>query len=197
MLDFRLFQCRRLSWMMLVIFIIIICGCSSTTLTRKQRDAMDKHLDIVADAIRVSAVKIQKPLSDYHQKHGAWPTQANDQKSLFGSIDNILVDHNINSTKLLAVDANEVLVEYYFAQQSSRRFPALLESWLIVFSNKSSKQLEVVAIYPSWRDPEKLAKDLPLETEQIVKLQENFRQKLHDKLMNYKLSLNENMNDTI
>jgi len=183
--------------MMLGIFIIVVSGCGSTTLTRKQRDAMEKHLDFVADAIYLSAVKIQKPLTEYHQKHGTWPTQAGEQKSLFGSIDNILLDYNINGTKLLPVDANEVLVEYYFSQQQSRRFPALLESWLIVFSNKSSQQLEVVAIYPSWNDPEKLAKDLPLDTQQIVTLQNSFRQKLHEKLMNYKLSLNENMNDTI
>ena len=162
---------------------------------------MEKHLDFVADAIHLSAVRIQKPLSDYHQKHGTWPTQANEQKTLFRSIDHILENHNINGTKLLVVDANEVLVEYYFSQNQSRRFPAMLESWLIVFSNKSSNkrknQLEVVAIYPSWNDPEKLAKDLPLDTQQIVKLQNNFRQKLHKKLTNYQLSLNENMNDPI
>lgn len=162
---------------------------------------MEKHLDFVADAIYLSAVRIQKPLSDYHRKHGTWPTQNNDQESLFRSIDHILEDYNINGTKLLVVDANEVLVEYYFSEQPSRRFPALLESWLVVFSNKSSnksnKQLEIVAIYPSWKDPEKLAKDLPLDTQQIAKLQENFRLKLHEKLMNYKLSLNENMNDRI
>lgn len=158
---------------------------------------MEKHLDFVADAIYLSAVRVQKPLSDYHQKHGSWPTQPNEQESLFRSIDHILEDHNISGTKLLAVDANEVLVEYYFSEQWTRQFPPLLESWLIVFSNKSSEQLEVAAIYPTWKDPEKLANDLPLDSQQIVQLQNSFRQKLHDKLTNYKLSLNENMNDTI
>jgi hypothetical protein len=197
MLDFRLFYCRQWSWVMLGIFVIVVSGCSSTTLTRKQRDAMEKHLDFVADAIHVSAVKIQKPLTEYYKKHGTWPTQAEDQKTLFSSIDNILVDHDINGTKLLPVDANEVLVEYYFARQPSRRFPALLESWLIVFSNKSNQQLEVVAIYPSWSDPEKLSRELPMDTQKIVALQNSFREKLHKKLANYKLSLNEHMNEPI
>jgi uncharacterized lipoprotein len=64
MLDFRLFHYRRWSWLVLGIFVIVVAGCSSTTLTRKQRDAMEKYLDFVADAIHVSAVKIQKPLTE-------------------------------------------------------------------------------------------------------------------------------------
>ncbi len=186
--------------MLLVIYLSVLTGCSSGTLTRKQREVVEHHLDLVADAIHLSVEKIHEPLKNYHQKHGNWPTSSDDQKILFGTIDPILREHHITTTKLLAVDDDEVLVEYFFDQQRLWRFPLLLESWLIVFSNKTntaSDNLEIVAIYPVWSDSQKAATELGLNAQQFTQLRNDFKSKLQDKLANYKLSLNETMNGAI
>ena len=182
--------------MPLVICLLAIAGCNSTNLSKKQREVVDNHLDLVADAIYLSVVKIQEPLKDYRQKHGSWPTSTDAQKNLFGTINPILREHYITSWKVLAVDDNEVIVEYFFDQQRLWRFPLLLESWLIVFSNKSSttsKGLEIVAIYPVWSNSQKAA----IDAQQFAELRDRFKMKLHQKLANYKLTLNETMNGAI
>ncbi|MCI0506567.1 MAG: hypothetical protein L0Z73_10715 [Gammaproteobacteria bacterium] len=158
---------------------------------------MDDNLDFVAHAIHFSAVKIQQPLSDFLRQHGEWPLSLPEQAAVLGSIDQRLEEHGVNSARLLVIDRTDVLVEYNFSKKHSSRFPALLESWSIEFSSKNGKPLEVVAIYPSWGDPEKLAKELSYSVKLIKNLQKSFKQQLQSLLNNYSLTLNENINEPI
>jgi hypothetical protein len=182
---------------MLAAFVFVAVGCNSTGLTKKQQEALDENLDFVAHAIHYSATKIQQPLSDFYVDRGAWPASIEEQQRVLKSIDYILEEHGVASARMLAIDDHDVLVEYKFSRRHSLRFPALMESWSIVFSNKGGKQLEVVSIYPSWSDPEKLAKELSYNVELVKNLQHAFKQQLQGILSTYSLTLNENLNESI
>ncbi|KPJ95098.1 MAG: hypothetical protein AMJ55_04765 [Gammaproteobacteria bacterium SG8_15] len=197
MLHNRLFYFRQLPWFLLATILVIIHGCNSTGLTRKQQEALEENLDFVADAIHFSASKIQQPLSDFYNRHGTWPVSVSDQQQVLGSIDRILVEHGVASARLLTIDKYDILVDYKFSRQHSLRFPALLESWSILFSNKNDKRLEVIAVYPTWSDPEKLAEQLSYSVQLVKDLQTAFKQRLQGRLSGYSLTLNENLNEPI
>lgn len=197
MLYNRLYYFHQLTWLLLSAMLLVATGCNSTGLTKKQQEALDDNLDFVAHAIHYSATKIQRPLSDFYQDHGAWPASNDEQQLVLKSIDHILDEHGVASARLLAIDEHDVLVEYKFSRRHSLRFPPMIESWSIVFSNKGGKQLEVVSVYPSWSNPEKLAQELSYNVELVKSLQNAFKQQLQGILSNYSLTLNENLNDSI
>ncbi len=182
---------------MLLSIVIVAAGCSSAGLTRKQKEALENNLDFVADAIHYSAIKFQQVVSEFHQKHGAWPASAEEKKAVLDFIDSILKEHGINRARVLVIDTNEVLVEYNFSRLEVRQFPLLLDSWAIIFSNKNGERLDVVGVYPSWRDPEQLASETSYKVEQIERLQILFRQRLREILKKYSIVLYENINESI
>ncbi|WP_455222074.1 hypothetical protein [Kaarinaea lacus] len=198
MLHNRIGYFHQLLVVLLTFIIVVTGGCGgSGKLTKKQQEALDENLDFVADAIHFSATKIQQPLADFYNKHGAWPVSVEEQIIVLKSINRILIEHGVASARLLSIDDHDVLVEYNFDRQHSLRFPSLLESWSIVFTSKKGKQLEVVAVYPTWSDPEKLAKELHYDVQLVRNLQLAFKQQLHSVLSSYSLTLNENLNDSI
>jgi hypothetical protein len=197
MLHKKRFYNRRLLSLTLAGIIFTVTSCNSSSLTRKQQDALDDNLDFVAHAIHFSAVKIQQPLSEFLRRHGRWPESLQEQAAVLGSIDRRLEQHGVTSARLLVIDRTDVLVEYTFSNRHSLRFPTLLESWSIVFSNKKGKQLEVVAIYPSWSDPAILARELSYSVQLVEDLQQSFKQQLQTLLNNYSLTLIENINEPI
>ena len=151
----------------------------------------------VADAILFSTNKIKNSLYKYRRDKGAWPSQEQEQRAIFQDFDNVLLEHHIDGQKLLVVDRNEVIVEYYYARERTPQFPALLESWVIILSNKESKQLKVVAIYPNWNVPEELAQRTPYSVEQITDLQKIFREHLKEKLADHDLLLSDNIDESV
>ncbi|WP_455366009.1 hypothetical protein [Kaarinaea lacus] len=197
MLQNKRFYCQQLPWLLVVGILIICAGCKTTGLTPQQKEVLEDNLHFVADAIKFSATKIQRPLTEYYDSHGAWPVSVAEQQEVLGSIDRILDEHGVASARLLAIDQHDILVDYKFSRQYSLRFPSLLESWTVVFSNKNEKQLEVLAVYPTWRDPEKLAQELSYNVELVKEMQSVFRQQLQVKLSSYSLTLNESLNESI
>jgi len=197
MYNFRPKYCLQPSWMMLLFIILFsLSACSSTGLTKKQRETMEHHVHLVADAIYISAEKIKKSLFEYYSKKGGWPSGEQDKREIFRDIDSILAQHNISGEKILEVDGNDIIVEYYSSKTQSMQFPVLLESWVIVFSNKAATTgLSVAAIYPNWRDSEQLAKETSYDAAQIDELKKSFREHLKEKLDTYNLQLNENIDN--
>lgn len=180
-----------------IVNIIVLAACSSTALTKSQRDAMERYVDLIADAIHLSATQLQKPLYDYHVKHGTWPVEGRAKQEIVAATGGFLEQHGVEKIKLLTIDDQEVLVEFFFSKQRSLQFPALIESWLIVFSSKNQKHLEIVSVFPNWYDPAELAKQTPYDAGLIRRLQEKFRRQLSDKLKHYNVILNETINQSV
>ena len=116
---------------------------------------------------------------------------------IFQTVNHVLKQHFIESQKLLEVDSHEIIVEYYFATDHWLQFPAVLESWVIIFSNKETTDLKVVAIYPNWTDPEVLAKASPYSASQITQLQKVFREHLKEKLNDEQLPLSDKLDGPV
>jgi len=172
-----------------------IVACSSTSLTRKQREAMEHYVDHTADAIHISTRKVKELLSDYKVKNGTWPHGEKDRREIFNKLALVLKEHNISGKKLLEVDKNEVIVEYSLSENSYKQFPQLLESWVIVFSNGHNKELDIVSIYPHWCDSKAMSAKSSYSASQVELLRTKFQKLLQDKLSDFSITLNEHFGE--
>jgi len=184
---------RRSTWMLLVLTTIALGACSTSSLTKKQREAMERYVDRTADAIHFSASKVKTLLSDYKTKNGTWPKEEKDRRAIFYDIDSVLKEHHIEDQKLVEVDSNEIIVEYSFSNKKFKQFPHILESWVIIFSNEKKDDLEIVSVFPHWCDIDKSAKMTSYSAAQIEVLRERFQKLLQDELTNYSISLSEHI----
>lgn len=180
-----------------LVCIIAIAACGTTALSQSQRETMEEYVDLIADAIHISATELKKPLREYHVKHGSWPEDGKGRQQIVAATDEILADHGVEKINLLTIDRDEVLVEYFFSKQRYLHFPALIESWLIVFSGKNPLQMQIVSVYPNWCNPVELAKQTPYSVELIARLQEQFQRQLSDKLKQHGVILNQPINQSV
>jgi len=181
---------------LLIFASVTMYACSSTGLTRKQREAMEHYVDHTADAIHLSTKKVKQLLSDYKSQHGTWPSDEKDRRVIFNKISDVLREHNISGKKLLEVDKSEVIVEYSLAESAYRQFPQLLESWVIIFSTGQNKDLDIVSIYPHWCDSKEMSAKSLYSASQVESLRTKFQQLLQEKLTTYSLTLNEHFGES-
>ena len=185
----------------LVVLVLVLSACSATGLTKRQRETMDRYVDLTADAIYFSASTVKKSLSSYVVQHGAWPKAEKDRREIFYNLSKNLEQHRIGEQTFLEVDNTEMIVEYSFSGKQVMQFPQMLESWVVIFSNKKDSNLEVVSIFPHWCDTgessgkssEGSAKKSSYSVSQIIMLQAKFKKLLQDRLTSYSLSLDENI----
>lgn len=187
------YRYKQYIWMLLVLMTIALGACSTSSLTKKQREAMDRYVDETADAIHLSASKVKTLLSDYKTKNGTWPQQEKDRRAIFYDIDDVLRQHNINNQKLVEVDSNEVIVEYSFSNKKFKQFPHLLESWVVIFSNEKKPDLEIISIFPHWCDIDKASRLSSYSATQIESLRTTFQKLLQDRLSSYSIPLSEHI----
>lgn len=182
-------------WMRLVVISLLFVACSTASLTKKQREALDHYVDETADAIHFSATKVKNLLSTYKAQNGSWPKDPKDRRAIFNKIDQVLEQHHISDQEMLEVDNNEVIVEYELSAKKFRKFPRLLESWVIIFNSGDQGKLEIVSIYPHWSDTQEAATKSSYSRTQLDKLRGEFQNLLQGKLDAYSITLGENIND--
>ncbi|MGD8885055.1 MAG: hypothetical protein PVF34_05505 [Gammaproteobacteria bacterium] len=174
-----------------------LTGCSSTALTKSQRSVLLDHVDLVADAIHLSIVRSQQPLYQFHRQHGEWPTNERDKAAFVEAAGTSLTKHGVENLKLLSIDNEEILIEFYFSRNRTLQIPPLIESWIVIFSGRSGQKLEVVSVYPNWCEPAELARQTAYDAEIIARLQMEFRRQLAEKLKAYEVKLNETINESV
>ncbi|WP_455375996.1 hypothetical protein [Kaarinaea lacus] len=186
---------QRAGILLVLISIAWLNACSSSGLSKKQREAMDHYVDETADAILFSATKVKNLLSAYKDEKGGWPKDAKERRQIFNNIGEVLREHHISKQKLLEVDKNEVIVEYELSADKFKQFPQLLESWVIIFSNEKNKDLEIVSIYPHWCDTQEMIAKSHYSETQVEKLRVRFQKLLQDKLNIYSITLSDHINE--
>lgn len=188
---------KTLLWltMLLAVLCVIPTACSSSGLTKKQREVMEHHVDETADAIVFSATKVKKLLVSYKQEHGSWPKQAAERRKIFNKIDEVLEEHNISNQNLLEIDKQEVIVEYELSPKKFKQFPQLLESWVIIFAQEPNTGLKIMSIYPHWCNTEETSQKTLYSVEQVKRLRGTFQQLLQEKLTAYSITLSEHIDE--
>ena len=181
--------------MLLIVLSIALTACSTSGLSKKQREAMEHYADETADAIVLSATKVKNLLSAYKAENGNWPKEDTERRQIFSNIGAMLKEHHISNQKLLEVDKNEVIVEYQLSADSFKQFPQLLESWVIIFSNEKDKALEIVSIYPHWCDTREMTAKSPYSEVQVEKLRVRFQRLLQEKLNSHSITLSDHINE--
>ncbi|MGD8570728.1 MAG: hypothetical protein PVJ39_21760 [Gammaproteobacteria bacterium] len=204
MLIRKALECRRPPGIALVVAVItsitvvlLLSACATTALTKSQMNALHEHVDLVADAIHLTVVRSQKPLLDYHVKHGQWPVEGHAKQAFVAATGASLARHGVKRMTLVKIDDQDVVIEYFFSRTRALHIPPLIESWVIVFSNRNSAKLEVVSVFPNWCDPAELARETPYDAGLITRLQRKFRGQLSDKLKYYNIKLNETINEPV
>lgn len=180
---------------LLVFVSILLNACSSSGLSKKQRETMEHYVDETADAIVFSATKVKNLLSAYKAENGSWPKEDSERRQIFSKIGEVLEEHHISGQKLLEVDSKEVIVEYELSANKFKQFPQLLESWVIIFSNDQNKDLEIVSIYPHWCDTQEMTSKSSYSQTQVEKLRVRFQKLLQDKLNSHSIPLSEHINE--
>lgn len=181
--------------LLVLISIASLNACSSSGLSKKQREAMDHYVDETADAILFSATKVKNLLSTYKDEKGGWPKDDKERRKIFNNIGEVLREHHISKQKLVEVDKNEVIVEYELSADKFKQFPQLLESWVIIFSNEKNKDLEIVSIYPHWCDTQEMITKSHYSETQVEKLRVRFQKLLQDRLNTYSITLSDHINE--
>ncbi len=181
--------------MLLIVLSIALAACSTSGLSKKQREAMEHYADETADAIVLSATKVRNLLSAYKAENGNWPKEDTERRQIFSNMGSMLKEHHISQQKLLEVDKNEVIVEYQLSADTFKQFPQLLESWVIIFSNEKDKALEIVSIFPHWCDTQEMTAKSPYSEVQVEKLRVRFQRLLQEKLNNHSITLSDHINE--
>ena len=185
---------RAAVWLILVT--VAVSACNSSGMTRKQREALEHYVDETADAIVFSATRVKAMLSAYKTKNGSWPKNKEQRRAIFGSIERVLEEHHISSQKLLEVDNNEVVVEYVLSASKFKQFPRMLESWVIIFSNVTGGELEIVSIFPHWINIQEKGAELPFPATQVEKWRSTFQNLLREKLDGHSITLGEQLKES-
>ena len=183
------------AWACLLVVSLLFVACSTSGLTKKQREALDHYVEETADAIHFSATKVKSLLSHYKSQNGSWPKDHKERRTIFNTIDGVLEEHHISNQKLLEVDNNEVIVEYELSAKKFKQLPRLLESWVVIFSNEKGEKLEIVSIFPHWSDTNEAATKSSHSATQLDKLLGEFQSLLREKLNVYSITLSENINE--
>ena len=195
-MKFRHFyNAKRRAGVLLVLLGVTLTACSTSGLSKKQREAMDHYVDETADAIVLSAKRVKHLLSTYKAEKGGWPAEEKERRQLFNNIGEMLKEHHIGKQKLVEVDKNEVIVEYELSADSFKQFPQLLESWVIIFSNEKNESLEIVSIYPHWCDTQQMIAKSSYSEAQVEKLRVQFQKLLQEKLNTHSIILSDHINE--
>lgn len=181
-------------WTWLILASVVIIACSSSGLTKKQREALEHYVDETADAILFSATKVKTLLSSYKQQNGSWPKDDKERREIFSTISPVLEEHHISHQKLLEVDNNEVIVEYELSASRFKQFPRMLESWVIIFSSGNQQELEIVSIFPHWLNTRDRQDKSPYPAADVEKWRDRFQNLLKDKLDAHSITLSEQIN---
>jgi len=183
--------------LLLVLISIALASCTTSGLSKKQREAMDHYVDQTADAIIFSANKVKNLLSSYKAEKGSWPKEESERRQIFNSIGDMLREHHISRQKLVEVDKNEIIVEYELSDNKFKQFPRLLESWVIIFSNEQNRELEIVTVYPHWYDTQEMTSKSSYSQMQVEKLSVRFKELLQDKLSSHSITMSGHINEKI
>ena len=192
----RIFRLELRSGLGEILVSLAISACSSSGVTKKQREALEHYVDETADAIVFSATKVKNLLSAYRAKNGGWPKDDKAQREIFSSLDPVLEEHHISKQKLLEVDDNEVIVEYMLSTRKFKQFPRMLESWVIIFSSGNHEELKIVSIFPNWLNIREKQHEFAYPPAQVEKWQDRFQNLLREKLDSYSITLSEQINET-